>query len=170
MAAIFAAGCLVLSAVPVWGEVTVDWDDLTDAQQRQAYEQLESENHMLREQLAALQGSGGSGAGTPGPGTAELFAAGMDLGDFTAQPARLEILRAGEESSLAEVTVAEGKFHQVKRMFAAAGHEVLQLHRRAFGPLELDPGLREGEWRELKAEELAALRHAAGMNQSTEDT
>ena len=67
LAAIFAAGCLVLSAV--WGEVTVDWDDLTDAQQRQAYEQLESENHMLREQLAALQGSGGSGAGTPGPGT-----------------------------------------------------------------------------------------------------
>ena len=61
LAAIFAAGCLVLSAVPVWGEVTVDWDDLTDAQQRQAYEQLESENHMLREQLAALQGSGGSG-------------------------------------------------------------------------------------------------------------
>ena len=108
--------------------------------------------------------------GTPGPETAELFAAGMDLGDFTAQPARFEILRAGEESSLAEVTVAEGKFHQVKRMFAAAGHEVLQLHRRAFGPLELDPGLREGEWRELKAEELAALRHAAGMNQSTEDT
>ena len=107
--------------------------------------------------------------GKPGPETAEKFAAGMDLGDFTAQPARLEILRAGEESSLAEVTVAEGKFHQVKRMFAAAGHEVLQLHRRAFGPLELDPGLREGEWRELTAEELAALRSAAGMNQATED-
>ena len=53
--------------------------------------------------------------------------------------------------------------------YAAAGHEVLQLHRRAFGPLELDPGLREGEWRELTAEELAALRSAAGMNQATED-
>ena len=96
--------------------------------------------------------------------TAELFAAGMDLGDFTAQPAKLKILRAGEESSMAEVTVAEGKFHQVKRMFSAAGHEVLELHRRAFGPLELDPALREGEWRELTAEELALLRRAAGMD------
>ena len=102
------------------------------------------------------------------PDAAELFASGMDLGDFTAQPAKLEILRAGEESSLAEVTVAEGKFHQVKRMFSAAGHEVLELHRRVFGPLELDPALREGEWRELTAAELAALRQAAGMN-GTED-
>ena len=61
------------------------------------------------------------------------------------------------------MTVAEGKFHQVKRMFSAAGHEVLELHRRVFGPLELDPALREGEWRELTAEELALLRQAAGM-------
>ncbi len=101
--------------------------------------------------------------GTPGKETEAAFAAGMDLGDFTAQPARLRILSAGPEASLAEVTIAEGKFHQVKRMFAAAGHEVLELHRRVFGPLELDPGLREGEWRELTAAELAALRDAAGM-------
>ena len=105
--------------------------------------------------------------GKLGPDAAELFASGMDLGDFTAQPAKLEILRAGEESSLAEVTVAEGKFHQVKRMFSAAGHEVLELHRRAFGPLELDPALREGEWRELTTEELALLRQAAGMENDT---
>jgi len=104
--------------------------------------------------------------GKPGPETVAQFAAGMDLGDFTAQGAKLEILRAGEETSLAEVTVAEGKFHQVKRMFAATGHEVLELHRRAFGPLELDPALREGEWRELTAEEAAALRQAAGMNET----
>ena len=90
---------------------------------------------------------------------AEAFAAGMDLGDFTAQPAHLAILGP----SLAEVTVSEGKFHQVKRMFSAVGHEVLQLHRRAFGPLELDPALREGQWRELTEEELKALREAAGM-------
>ena len=89
----------------------------------------------------------------------EAFAAGMDLGDFTAQPAKLTILRP----SLAEVIIAEGKFHQVKRMFAAAGHEVLELHRCAFGPLELDPELQEGQWRELTAEEEKALREAAGM-------
>ena len=93
----------------------------------------------------------------------KAFAAGMDLGDFTAKGAKLEILRAGEETSLAEVTVAEGKFHQVKRMFSAVGHEVLELHRKSFGPLELDGSLREGEWRELAAEELDALRQAAGM-------
>ena len=90
---------------------------------------------------------------------AEAFAAGMDLGDFTAQPARLTILGP----CLGEVVIAEGKFHQVKRMFEAVGREVLQLHRRAFGPLELDPELREGQWRELTAGELAALRQAAGM-------
>ena len=89
----------------------------------------------------------------------EAFAAGMDLGDFTAQPARLTILKP----SLAETVISEGKFHQVKRMFAAVGHEVLALHRCAFGPLELDPALAEGQWRELTAEEEKALREAAGM-------
>ena len=98
--------------------------------------------------------------------TVAAFAAGMDLGDFTAQPAKLEILRAGEEESLAEVTVAEGKFHQVKRMFAATGHEVIALHRRAFGPLELDPELPEGGWRELTEGELALLYAAAGMERN----
>ncbi len=101
--------------------------------------------------------------GTPGEEAVAAFAAGMDLGDFTAQGAKLTVLNAGPETSLAEVTVAEGKFHQVKRMFAAAGHEVLELHRRAFGPLELDPELREGEWRELTEAEVTALKKAAGM-------
>ncbi len=91
------------------------------------------------------------------------FADGLELSDFTAMPARLRILEAGGETSLARVTVAEGKFHQIKRMFAATGHEVLTLHRRRFGPLELDPGLAGGAWRELTEEELSALRAAAGM-------
>ena len=93
---------------------------------------------------------------------AEAFAAGMDLGDFTAQPAKLTILGP----SLAEVIIAEGKFHQVKRMFEAVGKEVLELHRSAFGPLELDPSLAEGQWRELTAEEEKALREAAGMEKT----
>ena len=99
---------------------------------------------------------------------AEAFAAGLALGDFTARPARLTILKP----SLAEVVLSEGKFHQVKRMFSAVGHEVLALHRCAFGPLELDPALPEGAWRELTAEELGALRRAAGMDRDgtgTED-
>ena len=95
------------------------------------------------------------------------FAAGLDLGDFTAQPAELRLIGCSEETGLttAETVVAEGKFHQVKRMFAATGHEVVRLHRCAFGPLELDPALAEGQWRELTEAELAELRQAAGLEQ-----
>ena len=95
----------------------------------------------------------------------EAFAAGLNLGDFTARSAKLEILRTGE-TTLAEVTISEGKFHQVRRMFAATGHEVLELHRCSFGPLELDSSLPEGAWRELTGEELRALRQAAGMEEA----
>lgn len=101
--------------------------------------------------------------GCLGEEAVRLFAAGIPLGDFTAKPAELRILRAGAEGSLAEVTVTEGKFHQVKRMFAAAGHKVTRLQRIRFGPLELDPDLEEGQWRELGEDEVKALRQAAGM-------
>ena len=87
------------------------------------------------------------------------FAAGLDLGDFTAQSAQLTIL----EPTLGEVIVHEGKFHQVKRMFEAVGRTVVELHRASFGPLELDPELPVGQWRELTAEEVAALRAATDM-------
>ena len=96
----------------------------------------------------------------------QAFAEGLDLGEFRARGAELAILRAGEEGSLAEVVITEGKFHQVKRMFAAVGHEVEELHRCSFGPLELDPALKEGEWRELAEAEVAALRQAAGMEEA----
>ena len=97
--------------------------------------------------------------GEPGEEAVAAFEAGIDLGDFTAKPAQLKLLGP----SLAEVVITEGKFHQVKRMFSAVGLEVIALHRCAFGPLELDPDLQEGRWRELTAEELLALRRAAGM-------
>ena len=92
------------------------------------------------------------------------FAQGLTLSDFTAAPARLEILSSGE-SSLARVTVHEGKFHQVKRMFSAVGREVTQLHRERFGSLRLDEALRPGAWRELTEEELRALRQDAQMEE-----
>ncbi len=97
---------------------------------------------------------------------AARFAEGIALSDFTAKPAGLTILSAGEETSAAEVCVTEGKYHQVKRMFAAVGHEVLTLHRYAFGPLTLEDGPEAGRWRELTAEELRALRLAAGMEKA----
>lgn len=87
------------------------------------------------------------------------FAEGLHLSEFDAQPAKLEIVAP----KTGRVTVHEGKFHQIKRMFSAVGREVTRLHRETFGSLVLDPDLPEGEWRELTAEELAALYSDAQM-------
>lgn len=87
------------------------------------------------------------------------FAAGLHLSDFDAEPALLEIV----EPQVGRVTVHEGKFHQIKRMFSAVGREVTALHRETFGSLTLDPNLPEGQWRELTGDELAALYQDAQM-------
>jgi len=89
----------------------------------------------------------------------QAFAEGLHLSDFDAKPALLEIL----EPTLGRVTVQEGKFHQVKRMFSAVGREVIQLHRESFGSLRLDPALPVGEWRELTDDELRGLYADAQM-------
>jgi 16S rRNA pseudouridine516 synthase len=85
------------------------------------------------------------------------FAEGIPLRDFTCLPASLE--RAGEEDGfpLARVQVREGKFHQVKRMFAARGKTVLALRRIRMGSLWLDESLEPGGARELTEEELALI-------------
>ena len=89
----------------------------------------------------------------------ERFAAGIELKDFTCQPAQLKILELDEakETSLVEITLAEGKFHQVKRMVAACGKEVTNLQRLTMGPLQLDPALALGEWRRLTEAEILSL-------------
>jgi 23S rRNA pseudouridine2605 synthase len=61
-----------------------------------------------------------------------------------------------------ELTIHEGRKHQVKRMLAAVGHPVTRLHRSRYGPLDAG-GLGPGEWRELTSAELAALRRTAGL-------
>lgn len=89
----------------------------------------------------------------------ESFAKGIELKDFTCQPATLTILETNEadETSLVEITIKEGKFHQVKRMVQACGKEVTDLERLTMGPLTLDESLDLGEWRRLTEEELASL-------------
>ena len=72
-------------------------------------------------------------------------------------PAALERL-AG---NIWRVTITEGKYHQVKRMFAAVGNRVLALHRERIGALMLDPDLAPGAYRPLAADEIAAFRHSA---------
>ena len=89
----------------------------------------------------------------------ETFAKGIPLKDFTCQPAKLELLSIDREKdeSLVRVTIAEGKFHQVKRMVAYCGKEVVDLQRLTMGTLTLDEDLKRGEWRRLTKEELEAL-------------
>ena len=87
------------------------------------------------------------------------FAQGIRLKDFTALPAELRIIGNCE----ALVTVHEGKYHQIKRMFASRGLNVTRLHREAFGPLSLDPRLQPGMYRELSEEEIFTLYSAAEM-------
>lgn len=89
---------------------------------------------------------------------------GIDIGDEKPTlPAECKVLTENEDgTSLAELVIVEGRFHQVKRMFEAIKKPVIKLHRRSFGPLDLDLNLREGEYRELTKEELALLNAAAG--------
>lgn len=94
------------------------------------------------------------------PKDGEAFAQGIALSDFTALPAKLEILSVGAERSTAKVWVQEGKFHQVRRMFAAREHPVTRLKRLSIGPLPLDEALAPGEYRELTQEEIQSLLDA----------
>ena len=101
--------------------------------------------------------------GTLGEADVEAFAGGLALSDFTARPARLRIIEAGAARSLADVVLTEGKFHQVKRMFAAVGHPLIALERRRVGCVALDPGLAPGDWRELTEAEVAGLKEMCGL-------
>ncbi|MBK2004075.1 rRNA pseudouridine synthase [Listeria ivanovii subsp. londoniensis] len=86
----------------------------------------------------------------------EAFQIGITLDDgYTCKPAHLEIITPSEIN----VTIQEGKFHQVKRMFAATGKTVTYLKRISMGKLKLDEALRLGEYRSLTDEELALLQN-----------
>ena len=85
---------------------------------------------------------------------AVAFERGIILSDGTVcLPAKLELLRP----SVGYVTVYEGKYHQVKRMFAACGKHVTALHREQIGGLRLDERLKPGEYREITPEELKSV-------------
>lgn len=90
--------------------------------------------------------------------TVRAFEEGMDIGEKKKTlPAKLSILDSGEISE-AEVTLYEGKFHQVKRMFAACGLKVLYLKRISMAGILLDPSLEPGQWRALTPEECLRLK------------
>ena len=113
-----------------------------------AHRLLSPRHHVDKVYYARLDGSVGEAEKT-------LFAQGLKVDDtLTALPAELEILEPATE---VRVTIREGKFHQVKRMFEAVGREVLYLKRLSMGPLALDESLPKGDYRRLTAEEESAI-------------
>ena len=97
----------------------------------------------------------------------QAFENGFEFKEFTSAPARLEILNVGSNEdtdngsdtaavfSTAKVTISEGKFHQVKRMFLKVGCEVVELKRLSMGKLVLDESLKPGEYKELTENDLS---------------
>ncbi|MBX4259692.1 pseudouridine synthase [Clostridium estertheticum] len=87
------------------------------------------------------------------------FKKGVVIDDgYKCMPAELEVLTANENGSEVMVTIQEGKFHQVKRMFESVNKNVMFLRRVSFGPLKLDEDLVEGQCRELSEDEINLLK------------
>lgn len=82
---------------------------------------------------------------------------GVDIGDFMTSPAKVSVLSIDEKESKVEISIREGKYHQVRRMFTAVGHEVIQLKRLSIGTITLK-NLKRGEWRHLNTEEIHFLK------------
>ena len=104
----------------------------------------------------AAAGAAGYAAMTDVPATLRALREGVELDDGTTAPARARKLAADR----LELTIHEGRKHQVKRMCAAVGHPVRELERIAFGPLRLG-GLEPGEHRRLTPAEVERLRSLA---------
>jgi 23S rRNA pseudouridine2605 synthase len=88
--------------------------------------------------------------------------AGIELDDGPTRPAEVRLLAHEGATSRVEITISEGRKRQVRRMFGALGHPVLELHRITFGPLSLGD-TEPGAWRHASPEEVAALRQAGAQ-------
>ena len=94
------------------------------------------------------------------PDHIQAFQKGIVFLDGTVcKPARLEILSASPSLSQASITISEGKFHQVKKMFLSVGVKVTSLKRVQFGDFTLDTELTEGHYRPLNPEELEIIKN-----------
>lgn len=94
------------------------------------------------------------------PDHIQAFQKGIVFLDGTVcKPARLEFLSTSPSHSLASITISEGKFHQVKKMFLSVGVKVTALKRIQFGDFTLDPELAEGQFRPLNPGELEIIKN-----------
>lgn len=99
--------------------------------------------------------------GTPSSAAIERLRKGVELDDGLTQPAEIDLVSPGPPAEVS-VTIREGRKRQIRRMFSAIGHPVVELERLAFGAVLLDD-LPVGETRPLTDDEIAALRAAVGM-------
>jgi 23S rRNA pseudouridine2605 synthase len=100
--------------------------------------------------------------GSPSPDALEALRRGIFLEDGRTAPAEARIVRRGTRVTRIELTLHEGRKHQVKRMCEAVGHSVRHLHRRRYAGLRL-VGLEPGQWRDLTDDEVEELRHSVGL-------
>ncbi len=91
----------------------------------------------------------------------EQLEGGITFADFTSKPCVVEL----DDKTSGVITVTEGKYHQIKRMFHAVGSEITFLERIYFAGVTLDPHLPRGKWREMTAEEIAVLMKSATAGQ-----
>ena len=116
-----------------------------------AHELLSPKKHVAKTYYARIEGKV----------TAEdvtAFRKGLDIGEKNlTKPAELVILKSDAESEI-EVTITEGKYHQIKRMFEKTGKKVIYLKRLSMGSLKLDETLATGAYRPLTESELQALK------------
>lgn len=98
-----------------------------------------------------------------GPDAPAFFESGVVFEDGTiCKSAQLEILSSASDKSCARITISEGKFHQVKKMFLAYGVKVTYLKRISFGAFKLDEGIAVGSYRALTEAEKVILRTYLG--------
>lgn len=116
-----------------------------------AHRLMSPRHHVPKTYYARVQG-------IVGDAEVKRFANGVEIGEKRpTQPAVLQILSQGNVSEI-ELTITEGKYHQVKRMFEAVGKRVLYLKRLCMGTLTLDPALEQGSFRLLTEQELCRLK------------
>jgi 23S rRNA pseudouridine2605 synthase len=87
---------------------------------------------------------------------------GVELDDGVTLPARVEVLHLGKGSTVLRIEITEGRNRQVRRMGMAVGHPVIRLARVRYDGLGVD-GLKPGEWRELRPDELSRLGALVGL-------
>ena len=116
-----------------------------------AHKILSPKNHIFKTYLARLDHE-------LSKSDIRMLENGITLGDGTIlKEAKVEIVEQSD-TPLVKIMICEGKYHQVKRMFAAAGNRVVALHRSKMGELELDSALNPGECREITPEELQKIQ------------